>query len=167
MNKMIEGIKRDVKNNPAKKITSAMAISVAINPSMLGITCHKKHIPIPSFDSILQDLNEYYLDNDFSNHVKVRNENLEYSEDGYESYAYLEVKDLGIVIKATIAFGFCSKYLSFEIDSVYSRKVIGTLDDAKYQYKDFSVVPIEKHIYDMLFHFTMDYYNLYSDDYDE
>lgn len=173
MNKMIGEIKRDIKNNSITKIVAncafGSAMSLTISKSM-GIGCHNKYI-MPSFDNVLQDLNEYYLDDDFSNHVKVRNENLEYeydeNEEIYKSFTYFEVKDLSISIKATIIVDHCCHYLSFEFSPMMKPgMIIGTLNATKYQYKDFNIVPIEKHIYDMLFNFTMDYYNLYSDDID-
>ncbi len=166
--KLAEQVKKDVRSNLVKKVIPTMPL--AISPSMLGINTHTHYkYVLPSFDDIILDLNDYYHD-DFSNHVKVRNENLEYDEnEGYKSYAYFEVKDLNILIKATILVDHFSQYLSFEFSPLNSRNgnVIGTLDADTYQYKDFNIVPIEKHVYDMLFHFTMDHYNLYSDDYDD
>lgn len=176
MENMNKVIRETIKKNSTTKIIAmscgiGSVMSLAVSKSM-GIGYHNKHIPMPSFGNILQDLNTYYLDDDFSNHVKVHNENLEYkydeNEGTYKSYACFEVKDFNISIKATITIDHYEKYLSFEFSSMLkSGMIIGTLDAAKYQYKDFDIVPIEKHIYDMLFHFTMDHYDLYSDDYDD
>lgn len=172
----MENILKTIKSNinSTTKITAmscgiGSVMSLAISKSM-GIGCHK-HITMPSFSSVLQDLNEYYLDDDFSNHIKVRNENLEYDENDGNYYAYFEVNSLNnILIKATIDIDAFHTSLSFEIKTLdKSEKIIGTLDAAEYYDKDFSVVPIEKHIYDILYYFTMDHYNLYGfgDDLDD